>query len=697
MRPKRTRLRLIAGATAISLLGAARLAPPAIAADGPNLAAGKTTSASSFTDVYPAAKANDGDQATYWESANNAFPQWLQVDLGAAVSTDKVVLKLPASGWAARTETFSVQGSMNGTGFSDIVGPAGHTFDPASSNTVSITFNATTARYLRLNFTANTGWPAGQVSEFEVYGPSTGDTQPPTAPTNLGYTQPGSGQIKLTWNAASDNVGVTGYDVYANGSLRASVAGNVLTYTDTQPAAATVTYFVRAKDAAGNQSPDSNNVTRTGQGGGTDLAAGKPVTASSHTFDFVPENANDGNVGTYWEGAAGAYPETLSVNLGAKADITSVVLKLNPDAAWATRTQTIEVLSRATHTGAYGSIAAAKVYTFDPASGNAVTIPVSASAADVELRFTTNSGAPGGQIAEFQVIGTPAPAPDLTITDMSWTPTAPVETDSIALKATVKNIGTAASDATDLNFYLAGQKAGTTSVGALAAGAFTSVSASAGTRDAGTYQLSAKVDEADTVLELNETNNSFTNPSSPVVAPVPSSDLVASSVSWTPGNPSAGSSVAFSVAVKNQGTIASASGAHGVTLTILDAGNVVVKTLTGSYSGTIAAGATAGPLNLGTWTAVNGRYTVKVVLDDDVNELAVKRANNTSTRPFFVGRGANMPYDMYEAEDGVLAGGATIVGPNRTVGDLAGEASGRRAVKLTATGTQVPQFVATRA
>ena len=41
-----------------------------------------------------------------------------------------------------------------------------------------------------------------------------------------------------------------------------------------------------------------------------------------------------------------------------------------------------------------------------------------------------------------------------------------------------------------------------------------------------------------------------------------------------------------------------------------------------------------------------------------------------------------MPYDMYEAEDGTVGGGATVVGPNRTIGDLAGEASGRRAVTL---------------
>ena len=48
-----------------------------------------------------------------------------------------------------------------------------------------------------------------------------------------------------------------------------------------------------------------------------------------------------------------------------------------------------------------------------------------------------------------------------------------------------------------------------------------------------------------------------------------------------------------------------------------------------------------------------------------------------------------MPYDMYEAEDGTVGGGAAVVGPNRTIGDLAGEASGRRAVTLNSNGSFV--------
>jgi hypothetical protein len=661
-------------------------------ADGPsstNLALGKTLTASSTTQTYAAANANDGNKASYWESANNAFPQWIQADLGATVPVDKVVLKLP-DGWGARTQTLKIQGSANGTDFTDLTASQGYDFTAANGLTVPVAFDAATTRYVRVLISNNTGQPGGQLSELEIYGPATGDTQPPSAPKNLAYTEPASGQIRLTWDAASDDTGVTGYDIYVGGELRTSVAGNVTTYTDTQPASATVAYFVRAKDEAGNQSANSNTVTRKGGSGGdgADLAVGKPITASSSTFTFVAENADDNNTATYWESAAGGYPSTLTVKLGANADTNTLVLKLNPDSSWGRRTQHIEVLGREQSASSYTSLVAAKDYTFAPASGNTVAIPVAARVADIQLKFTSNTGATGGQIAEFQVVGVPSPNPDLEVTALNASPSAPVESDAVTLSATVHNKGTSASPATTVAFRLGGSKAATANVGALAAGTSQTVSASIGTHDAGTYPLGAVVDPDNTVIEQNDTNNSFTG-SPLVIQSVASSDLVASGVNWSPSAPSAGQSVAFSVTLKNQGTLASAGGSHALTLTLLDDKGATVKTLTGAYNGALAPGATAAPVSLGSWTAANGKYTAKVVIADDANELPVKRANNTSSQAFFVGRGANMPYDTYEAEDGVTGGGAQVIGPNRTIGDLAGEASGRKAVTLNSTGNYV--------
>ncbi|MGW3619664.1 discoidin domain-containing protein [Micromonospora arida] len=698
------RRRMLAGVLAGMLLATAPVVTPmasAAPAADPSAAAARvamlaglsaTMTASSYNQNYVAGNANDGNASTYWESANNAFPQWIQADLGATVSVDRVVLKLPpASDWQTRTQTLSVLGSTNGSSFTTLKASAGYTFNPSSGNTATVSFTAASTRYVRVQVTGNTGWPAAQFSEVEVYG-ATGstDTQAPSVPGNLAYTQPASGQIRLAWSASTDNVGVTGYDVYANGALRGSVNGSTLTYTDSQADSATVSYYVRAKDAAGNQSANSNTVTRTGTGNpptGSNLAIGKPITASGFVHTFVATNANDNNVATYWEGNGN--PSTLTVQLGANATLSQVVIKLNPDSAWGARTQNITVLGRDQGSSNFTTLVGAANYSFNPGSGNTVTIPVSGAAADVRLSIASNTGAPAGQVAEFQVFGTPAPNPDLTVTGMSFSPSAPVETSTITLSATVRNAGSAASGATNVNFYLGSTRVGTASVGGLAAGASTTVSASIGTRDSGSYPLSAKVDESNTVVEQDDTNNSYTNPSPLVVAAVASSDLVASAVAWSPGNPSAGNTVTFSVSIRNAGNQASASGAHGITLTVLNESGTVVRTLTGSHSGVINAGATVGPISLGTWTAANGKYTVRVVLAVDGNELPVKQANNTSDRPLFVGRGANMPYDMYEAEDGVVGGGAAVVGPNREIGDLAGEASGRRAVTLNSTGSYV--------
>ncbi|MFI9771183.1 discoidin domain-containing protein [Streptomyces sp. NPDC052415] len=746
-----------------------------------NLAAGRTLTASSHTEVYTAGNANDGNRASYWESSNNALPQWLQADLGTSRAVNRVVLKLPA-GWGSRSQTLKIQGSTNGTTFTDLSSSAAYAFNAANDNTATITLDATTTRYVRVLVTANTVQPAAQISELEIYGPATGDTQAPTAPADLAFTQPAADQIRLTWKAATDNTGVTAYDIYANGDLltsvagnvtaftdnrpanqtvsyrvrardaagnqsgdsntvtrvgdagdtqaptapanlafteaepgrvkltwtastdnvavsgydvyannvlRGSVAGNVTTYTDTQPTTNTVTYVVRAKDAAGNKSGDSNSVTRNGSGqSGSNLAVGKPIEASSTVHSFVAANANDNSTATYWEGAGGSYPQTLTVKLGANADLDRLVLKLNPDTAWSARSQTIEVLGREQKATAFTSLVAAKSYDFSPGSGNTVTVPVGGRVADVRLRFTANTGAPAGQLAEFQVVGVPAPNPDLVVTTLTTSPAAPVESDVITVAATVRNDGPAPAPAGKVAVRLGGTKVATADVGALAPGAQTTVQASIGARDAGSYELSAVADEANDIIEQNETNNTYTRPTALVVKPVAGSDLVAGTVTTTPSSPSAGDAVTFKVPVRNQGTEASAAGSHAVTLTVVDGSGATVKTLTGAHSGTIAAGATA-EVTLGPWTAANGSYTVRTVIAADANELPVKRENNTSTQPLFVGRGANMPYTTYEAEDGAVGAGARVVGPNRTVGDIAGEASGRKAVTLDATGEYV--------
>ncbi|MFI5613755.1 discoidin domain-containing protein [Amycolatopsis sp. NPDC051903] len=144
--------------------------PPTTPPPSGNLALHKGTTASGSQGGFPPGNAVDGNTSSYWESTNNAFPQTLTVDLGGSTSVGRLVLKLPPSNdWGARTQTVTVQGSTDGSSFSTLKSAAGYRFDPASGNSATVTFAAATTRYLRLSFTGNTGWPAGQLAELEAY------------------------------------------------------------------------------------------------------------------------------------------------------------------------------------------------------------------------------------------------------------------------------------------------------------------------------------------------------------------------------------------------------------------------------------------------------------------------------------------------------------------------------------------------
>ncbi|HEY3871771.1 MAG TPA: choice-of-anchor D domain-containing protein, partial [Actinocrinis sp.] len=101
-----------------------------------NLALNQPTSASGYTQSYVPASAVDGNTGTYWESTDNAFPQWFQVDLGSAKTVGRLVLDLPpSSAWGTRTQTILIQGSTDGTNYSTLVASANYTFT-SPANTV---------------------------------------------------------------------------------------------------------------------------------------------------------------------------------------------------------------------------------------------------------------------------------------------------------------------------------------------------------------------------------------------------------------------------------------------------------------------------------------------------------------------------------------------------------------------------------
>ena len=385
-----------------------------------DIAAGKTATASSSSSPYVASNITDADASTYWESTNGSFPQWAQVDLGQSYSIGKVTLRLPPStAWAARSETLSLLGSTDGTNFSTIVGSAAYTFDPtANNNTVTITFNAATARYVRANITANTGWSAGQLSDFQVF-PSGGGSTPPSSatlsagPSSLSFASQAPGTtsaaqtVTLTnsGSAAASVSGVTtsgdfsqtntcGSSIAANGSCTVSV-----TFTPTVAGTRTGTLTI-----AGNASNSPTTVGLTGTGTGSvsaNLAFGKATSESSHSDVYPSSNVTDGNQSTYWESANSAFPQWVQTDLGSSQSASRVVLQL--PASWGARNETLS-LSGSNDGTNFTTLKSSAAYTFDPTSDNTVTISFPATSQRYfRVNVTANTGWPAGQVSEFQV------------------------------------------------------------------------------------------------------------------------------------------------------------------------------------------------------------------------------------------------------------------------------------------------------
>lgn len=103
---------------------------------------------------------------------------------------------------------------------------------------------------------------AASAVSAEVNATTQSDITPPTAPTGLTVTGTTRSSVSLSWFASTDDVGVVKYEVYKNG-VRSYVTTNTTFTVYNLTALNTYTFSVKALDAAGNNSPASNQVTAT--------------------------------------------------------------------------------------------------------------------------------------------------------------------------------------------------------------------------------------------------------------------------------------------------------------------------------------------------------------------------------------------------------------------------------------------------
>ena len=181
------------------------------------------------------------------DTAAPSVPQGLQ---GTAVSPSQIDLA-----WLASSDNVAVSGYD--------IRRDGQFLATTSQTTYGDTGLSPATAYV---YTVAARDAAGNVSSqsapASVTTPATLDTSAPTAPGNLRGTAVSHTEIQLNWDSSTDDTGVTGYDVRRDGQLIATTVSTG--FLDTGLSASTgYEYSVSARDAAGNVSAPSTNVTVT--------------------------------------------------------------------------------------------------------------------------------------------------------------------------------------------------------------------------------------------------------------------------------------------------------------------------------------------------------------------------------------------------------------------------------------------------
>lgn len=250
----------------------------------------------STLDPDPGLLLDNYDNSPLWPG-NNDLGKWsgangfLNGSGGAGVIQDNaIVLQYNNGGWFGsdinmdisqyKYLVFRIKGSTGGeqNAFKLRVGNAYKLFGDFTSTPITTSYqdisidmeangvNRTSPGQLNLEF-----WfgKSGTICIDEIRltkgsGTPSGDTQAPSAPSNLVATSVNTNSVALSWSASTDNVGVTAYDIYRGGTLIGSTEG--MSYTDSLLSAGTAySYAVKARDAAGNTSEPSSTLSVTTQ------------------------------------------------------------------------------------------------------------------------------------------------------------------------------------------------------------------------------------------------------------------------------------------------------------------------------------------------------------------------------------------------------------------------------------------------
>jgi len=202
-----------------------------------------------------------GTNHIFFDVSNTNFT----ITNSAPDTTAPTAATLSASGTTENSTNLSWSGATDNIGVTgyDVYQDGAFKTSTASTSLTVTGLTASTAYsfYVIAKDAAGNVSPASNTVNVTTSTPPAPDTTAPTAAT-LSASGTTSSSTNLSWSGATDNVAVTSYDVYRNGSFLASTGST--TYAATGLSASTAySFYVIAKDAAGNASPASNTVNVT--------------------------------------------------------------------------------------------------------------------------------------------------------------------------------------------------------------------------------------------------------------------------------------------------------------------------------------------------------------------------------------------------------------------------------------------------
>ncbi|WP_106791535.1 T9SS type A sorting domain-containing protein [Aquimarina sp. Aq78] len=152
------------------------------------------------------------------------------------------------------------------------------------------------------------------VWKVPLAGSSTVDTQAPSTPSNLTASNVTQNTIDLSWVASTDNVGVTGYDIYQGNTVIGTIT--TTTYQAIGLTANTAYSFkIKAKDAAGNESAASNTLNVTTAGASSTYDVKLRITFDNYPEETSWEIKNANNQVVHSGGTYPSQPDGSTLNI----------------------------------------------------------------------------------------------------------------------------------------------------------------------------------------------------------------------------------------------------------------------------------------------------------------------------------------------------------------------------------------------